>query len=68
MDDLIQQNLKFLNTHVHSGPRLRPIISERQAAIIPILGPIFAGVFGLVSFTGKELTLLHFFFENSITH
>ena len=48
--------------HKCSGPRLRPMISERQAAIIPILGPIFAGVFGLVSFTGKELSLLQFLF------
>ena len=34
----------------------RPILSERQA-ILPILGPIFAGILSLVAFAGK------FFFE-----
>ena len=52
-----------ISKHTCSGPRLIPMISERQAAIIPILGPIFAGVFGLVSFTGKKLSLLHFFWK-----
>ena len=30
----------------------RPILSERQA-IAPLLGPIFAGILGLVAFAGK---------------
>ena len=32
-----------------------PILSERQAGIIPIIGPIFGGIFGLVSFAGTKL-------------
>ena len=37
----------------------RPILSERQA-IAPLLGPIFAGILGLVAFAGKFFCL---FFE-----
>ena len=31
-----------------------PILSERQAGVFSILGPIFAGIFGLVTFSGKR--------------
>ena len=34
-----------------------PRLSERQSAIIPILGPIFGGIFGLVSFAGKNIII-----------
>ena len=50
-DYYVLKNLK--NTFERLFSKI-PKLSERQAGVFSFIGPIFAGIFGLVSFTGKN--------------
>ena len=58
--DYYDEEYNFFTTPKNTFDRIFsmiPILSERQAGVLSILGPIFAGILGLVTFSGKILAL-----------